>query len=239
VGAVIADVDLADACAGQPRGALYIGPDGFPVADPNQRVIGDPNPKWTGSLHTSLTYKKWTFSGLLDIKHGGAIYNGTKGALYAYGTHKDTQQRADCTFDAQGNTVCTGNLRTFGKGGWYDGPVVGPGAGMAVPIGVNWFAESPDMFFAGVNEPFIEDGGYTKLRELSVGYTFDQGWVKSALGLSSVDVRVAGRNLYTWTKYSGYDPETNQGGAVGHSLGLDYFNQPQARSFVITLGLNR
>jgi hypothetical protein len=100
MGAVIQGVDLATACAGAPKGALYIGPDGFPVGDPNQRIIGDPNPKWTGSLRTALTVKKFQISGLLDFKHGGVINNGTKGALYAYGTHKDTQQRADCTFDA-------------------------------------------------------------------------------------------------------------------------------------------
>ncbi|HEY2898273.1 MAG TPA: hypothetical protein VGJ12_14130, partial [Gemmatimonadaceae bacterium] len=239
MGAVVAGVDLATVCAGQPKGATYIGPDGFPVGDPNQRIIGDPNPKWTGSLRTALTIKKFQVSGLLDFKHGGVINNGTKGALYAYGTHKDTQQRADCTFDAAGNTVCSGNLKTFGQGGWYDGPVVGPGAGTAVPIGVNWFSESPALFFAGFNEPFNENGGYVKLREISVGYTFATSFVKNTLGLSSVDVRLAGRNLKTWTRYTGYDPETNLGGATGHSLGLDYFNQPQTRSYVITFGLNR
>jgi TonB-linked SusC/RagA family outer membrane protein len=238
-GAVIGGVDLATVCAGQPKGALYIGADGFPVGDPNQRIIGDPNPKWTGSLRTALQFKKWQVSALLDIKHGGVINNGTKGALYNYGTHKDTEQRANCGADAAGNTVCTGNLKTFGQGGWYNGPVVGPGAGTAVPIGLNWFAESPINFFAGYSEPFNEDGGYAKLREISVGYTFDSHFVKNTLGLTSVDVRVAGRNLHTWTRYTGYDPETNLGGAVGHSLGLDYFNQPQTRSFVITLGLNR
>jgi hypothetical protein len=190
-------------------------------------------------VHTSLQIKKWTVSALLDVHHGGVINNGTKGALYSYGTHKDTQQRADCTADAAGNTVCTGNLKTFGQGGFHDGPVVGPGAGMAVPIGVNWFSESPAGFFAGFNEPFNEHGSYAKLREISVGYSFDTHFVKSTLGLSSIDVRVAGRNLHTWTNYTGYDPETNLGGATGHSLGLDYFNQPQTRSFVITLGLNR
>jgi hypothetical protein len=80
---------------------------------------------------------------------------------------------------------------------------------------------------------------FIKLREISLSYTADQPWVRNRLGLSSIDVRVAGRNLHTWTKYTGYDPETNLGGATGHSLGLDYFNQPQTRSFVITLGLNR
>lgn len=238
MGAVIAGVDLDQVCAGKPKGATYIDATGFPVIDPNQRITGDPNPTWTGSLHSSLQYKKFSFSALLDIKHGGTINNGTRGALSAYGTHKSTQERADCTFDADGNTVCSGNLKTFGQGGWFNGPVVGPGAGMAVPIGLNFWAEGP-TFFATNTEIFNEDGSYTKLREISVGYSFASPFVKNHLGLTSVDVRLAGRNLYTWTKYTGYDPETNLGGATGHSLGLDYFNQPQARSFVITLGLNR
>jgi TonB-linked SusC/RagA family outer membrane protein len=238
VGSVIAGVDLDQVCAGKPKGALYIGADGMPVVDLNNRITGDPNPKWTGSLHTSLQIRKFSFSALLDIKHGGTINNGTRGALSAYGTHKSTEQRADCTFDADGNTICSGNLKTFGQGGWFDGPVVGPGAGLAVPIGVNFWAEGP-TFFATNTEMFNEDGSYAKLREVSVGYSFDSPFVKNRLGLSSVDVRVAGRNLFTSTNYTGYDPETNLGGATGHSLGLDYFNQPQARSFVITLGLNR
>ncbi|MEP7065286.1 MAG: SusC/RagA family TonB-linked outer membrane protein [Gemmatimonadota bacterium] len=237
-GAVVAGVDMDQACAGAPHGALYIDQSGFPVLDPNQRIIGDPNPKWTGSLHSSMQIKKFSFSALLDLKHGGSINNGTRGALQAYGTHKSTAERADCTFDVDGNTVCSGNLKTFGTKGWYDGPVVGPGAGTAVPIGVNWYSEGP-LFFAGNNEAFQEDGSYAKLREISIGYSFDNRFVKDRLGLTSVDVRLAGRNLKTWSNYTGYDPETNLGGATGHSLGLDYFNQPQARSFIITLGLNR
>jgi hypothetical protein len=185
-----------------------------------------------------VRYKQWQFPGLIDVRHGGVVHNGTRGALTAYGTHKDTEQRADCTFDVEGNTVCTGNLKTFGTGGWYNGPVVGPGAGTAVPIGVNWYSEGP-LFFAGNSEAFNEDGSYAKLREISIGYSFNQPWVKDRLGLSSLDLRVAGRNLHTWTSYTGYDPETNLGAAVGHSIGIDYFNQPQVRSFVITLGLNR
>jgi hypothetical protein len=238
VGSVIAGVDLDQVCQGQPKGALYIGPDGFPVLDPNNRIIGDPNPKWTGSVHSSVQLGKFSFSALLDIKHGGTVNNGTRGALSAYGTHKATQQRASCSLDADQNETCTGNLKTFGQGGWYNGPVVGPGAGMAVPIGQNYWFEGP-TFFAGNNEIFNEDGGYTKLREISIGYSFSTPFVKNHLGLTSLDVRLAGRNLKTWTKYSGYDPETNLGGATGHSLGLDYFNQPQARSFVVTVGLNR
>jgi hypothetical protein len=59
------------------------------------------------------------------------------------------------------------------------------------------------------------------------------------MGLSSLDVRVAGRNLHTWTKYTGLDPETSLGGALSKVGGADYFNLPQTRSIVFTVGLNR
>ena len=233
--AAVNGVDLATVCAGQPTGALYIAASGFPVADPNQRVLGDPNPDWTGSVRSGFRYKKWAVSGLLDIRQGGDIYNGTRGALYSYGTHKDTEQRANCT-----DTGCTGNEKTFGRNGWFDGPVVGPGAGTAVPIGENWYRQGLGAGpFAGNSDGFIEDGSYVKLRELSLGYTLDNAWVRSTLGLTSLDLRVAGRNLKTWTDYTGYDPETNLGGAIQNTRGYDYFNMPQTRSYVFTVNLNR
>ena len=233
--AAVNGVDLATVCAGQAEGTLYIAANGFPVADPNQRVLGDPNPDWTGSVRTGLRYGKWQVSGLLDIRQGGDIYNGTRGALYSYGTHKDTEQRATCT-----SSGCTGNEKTFGRNGWFDGPVVGPGAGTAVPIGENWYRQGLGAGpFAGNSDGFIEDGSYVKLRELSLGYTLDNAWVRRALGLTSLELRVAGRNLKTWTDYTGYDPETNLGGAIQNTRGYDYFNMPQTRSFVFTVNLNR
>jgi TonB-linked SusC/RagA family outer membrane protein len=235
--AAIEGVDLKDVCANKPKGALYIGANGFPVGDDNIRVIGDPNPKWTGNARTSLRYKKLTVSGLLDLRHGGQVYNGTKSALYSYGTHMDTENRATCD---ESGLVCTGNEKTFGQNGWFDGPVVGPGAGKAVAIGENWYRRGlGPCAFTGYNESCLEDASYVKLREISAGYTFDGPWVQRALGLSSVDVRLAGRNLKTWAKYTGLDPETNAGGSVQRTQGIDYFNLPQTRSVVLSVGLNR
>ena len=59
------------------------------------------------------------------------------------------------------------------------------------------------------------------------------------VGLSSINLRIAGRNLHTWTKYTGIDPETNLAGAETLLHGVDYFNNPQTRSVVLTVGLNR
>jgi TonB-linked SusC/RagA family outer membrane protein len=250
----IPGVDLATVCAGAPHGATYIdainpatgepycSQPGMPCADDVVRVIADPNPKWTGNLRSSFRYKKATISGLLDIKKGGQLINGTRGALYSYGTHKDTEARATCTVQSDQSVLCVGNEHAFGERDFYPGAVVGPGAGMRIPIGENWYRTSglAACPFSTYDEPCAEDAGYVKLREISLTYTFDQAWVARTLGMSSIDVRVAGRNLKTWTNYTGLDPEIGGvGGNISRFNGYDYFNLPLTRSFIVSFGLNR
>ena len=214
---------VGDFCAGAPKGALYLDANGFPILDPTDRVIMDPTPKWTGSLSSQLTLNKhWTLSGLLDVKRGGQVWNGTRAMLTAYGTAKETEIR--------------GQTRTFGTD-YYQGPVAGPGVNTPVVIGQDWFTDLGGGF--GPSKQFVESGGFVKLRELSLGYTLDQPWVTRLTTFSSVDLRVAGRNLWTWTRYRGIDPETNLGGAEVQLQGIDYFNNPQTRSFVFSVNLNR
>jgi TonB-linked SusC/RagA family outer membrane protein len=230
-----------------PNGAIYLDDGtncspaaGMPCPDDVVRVIGDPNPKWTGNAHSTVRYKKFEFSGLLDMKKGGQVWNGTKGALYSYGTHKDTEGRATCVVTG-GALTCTGNEHSFGESGFYPGTYFGPGNGVKIPVGENWYRTSglAACPFTGYDEPCIEDAGYVKLREISVAYTFDQPWVGRTLGLTSVDVRLSGRNLKTWSNYTGLDPETTVGGSSTRVGGQDYFNLPLTRSFVFTVGLNR
>ena len=119
--------------------------------------------------------------------------------------------------------------------------MTGPGAGTQVPIGQNWYHLSgiAACAFTGYDDPCLEDGSFVKLRELSVAYTFDQAWVQRTLGMSTVDVRVSGRNLKTWTDYKGLDPETTVGGPYERVSGADYFNLPLTRSWVFSFTLNR
>jgi TonB-linked SusC/RagA family outer membrane protein len=229
---------LQAACAGAPDGALYINSNGFPVLDNTERQISDPQPKWTGGISNTLTFGKARFSSLFDIKKGGQVWNGTKGALYFFGTHLDTQGARE-------------GQHVYG-GDYMPQPTVGPGAGSQVYLvcpagataatcptqGLNWFAGDGGGFGAN-SAQFIEDGSYVKLREISLGYTFDSGWVNRLLNVSSVDVKVAGRNLKTWTKYTGFDPETNLAGAEVPITGVDFFNNPQTKSFVFSVTVNR
>jgi TonB-linked SusC/RagA family outer membrane protein len=218
-------------CGSAPKGALFLGPDGLPVVDPTDRVIADPNPKYTMSYSTSLKlWNKLTLSGLLDVRKGGSVWDGTRGVLYFFGTSKYQNIR-----DQVGQ---------FGKNYETDVyPVVaGPGKGVDAFKTPNdwqdWWLDQGGGF-GSVGAQFIEDGSFAKLRELGLTYTLDQSWVHSLTGFSTADIRFAGRNLKTWTKYKGFDPEVNLGGAEFLTQGLDYFINPPTRSFVFSISLNR
>lgn len=221
VGATV--IDVAAACAGAPKGALYIGANGLPIADPDERVIGDPNPDWTGGMNAELRVRGVRLSAFVETRQGGETLNMTKSSLYQYGTHKDTEIR--------------GQQVVFGRD-WLPSPgIVGPGAGQATTIGQSWFSGNGGV--AGPRAPFMEDASITRLREVSLAYTFDQPAVRRATGLGSIDVKVAGRNLYNWTDYTGYDPEPSVGGAVLANRGIDWFVNPLSRAWVMSVTLAR
>jgi TonB-linked SusC/RagA family outer membrane protein len=222
---VASGVDVNAWCTANnaPDGAMYIGEDGYPIFDETPHVVGDPNPDWTGSLSSSLNlWGKWNLSALVDYRSGGQVFNGTKGALLAFGAHKTSEMR--------------GEQRTFGTD-WLPGAVTGPGAGTPVVLDEDTWFGNLGNWFSGPGSQFIEDGTFLKLREVSVSYQLTAPFVQRA-GFSSVDIRLAGRNLFTRTDYTGIDPESNLGGATA-SRGNEYFNNPQSRSYVISFAFNR
>ena len=197
---------------------------GYPLLDPQSRIVGDPNPKWTGSVRTGVRIGHLSLSALVDMRHGGVVYNGTRGALNSVGTSAESGA-------LRYQTVTVGQ-------NFLPGPVAGPGANTPVVLDEGWFQNYYSTFtFLGV--PFYESASFTKLREVSLGYSFTGGFVTKSLGFSSVDLRVAGRNLFVWTDYTGVDPETNLAGAETGARNIDWFNSPQNRTFVFTVTLNR
>jgi TonB-linked SusC/RagA family outer membrane protein len=228
---VVADIDAI--CGNAPKGALFLGPDGLPVPDATQRIIADPNPKYTMSYSSSMRWHKLSLSGLLDVRKGGSVWNGTRGVLDFFGTGIDTKNRA-MTNGQYGVNYALKNYPT----------TAGPGKdNNVVPFQTaedwqNWFLGDGGGF-GSVGAQFVEDGSFAKLREISLTYTLDNSFFKNLTGFSSADIRIAGRNLKTWTKYTGFDPEVNLGGAEFLTQGLDYFINPPTRSFVLSFSLTR
>lgn len=91
------------------------------------------------------------------------------------------------------------------------------------------------------NSYFVENGTYLRLRELAVNYQLPRGFTK-AIGLKSFEtarIGLVGRNLWTSTKYSGYDPDvTGPGGGNPFAYRVDYFTYPPFRTItgMIELG---
>lgn len=222
--------DIAAACAGQPDGALYISASGLPIQDPNTRIIGDPNPDWTAGLNFELHVRGVRLSAFLEHRQGGQVLNMTRSSMLQYGTHKDTEIRSQVV--------------TFGQNFFAGETVVGPGANQPVNFaelvgtppnqvtrGEQWFSGLGGV--GGPRAPFMEDATHTRLREVSLAYTFNQEWVRK-IGFRSIDLRVSGRNLKLWTDYTGFDPETTLGGSLVANRGIDWFVNPLPRAWVIS-----
>src|SRR5205809_822857 len=227
--------DVGSACVGAPDGALYIAPNGFPITDPTVRAIGNPWPDWTAGLSLTASYRGVQLSAFLEHRQGGDVLNMTRSSMDQYGTHKDTEIR--------------GQTRTFGKDmvcynktcDVLNGPTVGPGAGTAVVIGEGWFGGGTlgngQGATGGPITTRLEDGTSTRLREVSISYSFTGPWVNSLAGMLQLDVKLSGRNLKLWTDYSGYDPEVSLGGAQQANRGIDWFNAPLDRAWVMQVTL--
>lgn len=82
----------------------------------------------------------------------------------------------------------------------------------------------------------VEDGSYLRLQNVSLGYSLPNS-ITERLGISKARLYVTGNNLYTWTNYTGYNPEVNlAGGSDQLTPGLDYGVYPLAKTY--SLGIN-
>lgn len=76
---------------------------------------------------------------------------------------------------------------------------------------------------------YVEDGSYLRLKNVQLGYTLPSKWTEK-VKMSRCRIYISGSNLFTFTNYTGYDPEV--GG------GVDYGNYPQSRTFMLGVNLN-
>eukprot|EP01132_Coremiostelium_polycephalum_P015416 gene15416-18622_t len=209
---------------------------GYPIVNTNvQKQIGNPNPKFLMGFGNTFTYKGLSLYTLLDWKFKGDIWNGTRGSLAAIGT-------SDLTNNRNTNTVfpgVSGHLNANGDLVHFDGSgneVAGPGAvnSKSVPLNEAWYLGDGGGF-GNLNEAFIEDGSYIKLREVSLSYNFSKLLNKGKNPfIKGLTAGLFARNILIWTPYHGVDPETSLTGATS-AQGLDYFNNPGTSSYGLNL----
>jgi hypothetical protein len=89
-----------------------------------------------------------------------------------------------------------------------------------------------------VNDLFVEDASFLRLKNVSLSYNFNKGLIKR-IGLSNIELSLTGQNLFTWDNYSGFDPEVSSKRDNGTNLntasGLDAYSYPYQRSVIVGL----
>ena len=212
------------AVKGQPVGSFYgtkwqrdangqkiIGTNGLPLIADETGNLGTSAPKWTGGIRNTFSYKRVTLSALLDIRHGGDVYNGTLARLHNFGVSEQSADRE----------------RTY----IIDG-VKADGTKNDIAIPAKSYFQRYLGDGGGAAEEAVETVNWVRLRDVSLAYDFN---VKQFPFLSSAQLSLTGRNLWLNTNYKGVDPETSLTGAGSLINGLDYFNNPGSKSFIMSL----
>ncbi len=170
--------------------------------------IGNPHPDFIGGLTNTLRYKGFDLSVFLQFSYGNDVFNGSRLFL-------ESLQGGDNQLEAV--------VRRWTK----------PGDITDIPRATSDPVKAAEN--KRVSSRFIEDGSYLRVKNLTLGYTFNKGLV-SKLHLSSLRLYFTAQNLLTFTYYTGLDPEVNYLGNDNTVIGTDFFTYPQARSY--NFGIN-
>ncbi len=195
--------------------ALYEGTDGKPTNNYSAAVLtklGDPNPDFISGLTNTITYKGFDLSVLLQGVFGNDLYN-VAGFFQSVNADYFDNQTID-------------QLNRWQK----------PGDVTMVPQARLYAGNG-----AGASSRWVQDGTFVRVKTASLGYTIPASVLRK-IYLQTARVYVSGLNLFTFTNYTGYDPEvntqysatTNQNTNV--TLGHDFYTPPQQRT--ITFGIN-
>ncbi|WP_316633081.1 TonB-dependent receptor [uncultured Flavobacterium sp.] len=186
----------------QPGDVKYKDQNGDGVINKNDYTkIGNGLPVHTGGFSNNFTYKNFDLNIFFQWSYGNNILNANR-----------------ILFD--GNQKGQEGLNQFAS--YQD----------------RWSASNPnsDVFrtkglvgsAVGYSSFYVEDGSYLRLKSAAIGYNFDQKFVKK-MHLKSLRFALSAQNIFTWTKYSGTDPEVNTYNSA-LTPGFDFSAYPRART---------
>lgn len=177
----------------------------YKIDNADRMVIGNYMPKFTWSYNTTINWKNWDFNLLIDAAHGMQMFNFDKmEAGVIVGTAQTITLR-----EAAENYWTPSNQNTM------------------------WCPNSASKRELANSSKWVENAGYVKIRNISVGYTIP----KSVLNGHEIRVNLSAQNLFTFTKYTGLDPEASINDSATNDIygGIEYGVYPQPRAF--TAGL--
>ena len=190
---------------------------GYQIADPELKVIGDPTPDFTIGFNNSFSYKNLSLDFLFEWKKGGQMWNGVDWALTWVGTAKQTEDR-----DTQ--RIIKGVKNSDGSPN-----------DIVADINEYYYRSSGLNGFGNVDEHFVQDASWLRLRTLNLRYNLTEV-IKNDF-FDNISINFTGNNLWLQTPYTGVDPETSLTGAGSNAQGVDYFNNPGTKSYGVGINL--
>lgn len=193
------------------------------INNDDQTFIGNPEPKFTFGFGNTLSYKGIDLSFQFSGSVGNKVLNYNRRQLEVTGS---TSNLLTSVLDY----ARVEKIDPDGPDDYRNYHVTNPGTSMP-----RLYTESYSNLNNRVSDAFIEDGSYLRLQNVSLSWTLPRNWV-SKIYLSNVKIYCNIQNLFTISKYDGYDPEV--GSLWGDALknGIDYDRYPSPR--IYTFGLN-
>lgn len=204
------------------------GPDGVPdgiINEYDQTIIGDPNPDFTFGFTNTFTYKNWGLSIGLTGAYGGDILNYVRVKTEGLVSQWDNQ-------------AVTALNRA--KLGYYDGNNMNVSDPYNCYI-INSDATLPRWSGNDLNgnnrmsDRWIEDGSYLRIQNIALSYNFPKSWLKKC-HLANCKLYLNVQNVYTFSAYSGLDPEIGSYNQQALLSNIDMGRYPSPR--VYTFGAN-
>lgn len=173
------------------------------VVDESDRVvIGRVLPKHSGGFNNNFSYKRFDLNVFFQWSYGNQIYNANRMMF-------------------EGNASNRANLNQYAS---YND---------------RWTMDNQDskIFRTGgfgqqgyYSDYYLEDGSFLRLKTVSLSYSIPSQLLKSS-GIKSISTSVSAQNIFTWTNYSGMDPEVSVRNSA-LTQGFDYSAYPRARTLV-------
>jgi len=192
-------------------GQQIFGTNGLPLRTPDLITFGSALPKWTGGITNTFNYKGVNFSFLIDFKLGNKMLSGTNFNAVRHGLHQMTLEGRESGVIGKGVDI-NGNVNT-----------------VVAPVQTYWEIVRSQALI----EPVVYNGGYWKLRQITVGYDFSKFFPSNSM-IKGLTLNLVANNVLMLKKWvDNIDPESF-GYSSDNLVGMESPGLPTTRS----LGFN-
>lgn len=210
--------------------ASPVDEDGNPVDDGNlvtfdddRMIIGNSNPDFIGGLNIMMNYKGLDMSVFLNWVYGNEIYNANK-IEFTSSYRRYTNLLDLMSSDKRWRSVNE-------QGEVVTDPVELAAMNQDATI---WSPPQGRYLF---HSWAVENGSFLRINNITLGYTLPEKWIKRIF-VSNLRIYATVNNLYTFTNYSGYDPEVDTRRSTPLTPGVDYSAYPRSRSFLFGINVS-